>query len=37
MLGVRGGSIHEVEVIFTRRDYDAAQGWEGQTGQRSRP
>lgn len=27
LLGVRGGRIHEVEVIFTRRDYDAGQGW----------
>jgi hypothetical protein len=27
MLGVRDGKIHEVEVIFTRRDYDAKQGW----------
>jgi hypothetical protein len=27
LLGVRGGKIHEVEVIFTRRDYDAKQGW----------
>jgi hypothetical protein len=28
MLGVRGGKIHEVEVIFTRMPYDAAQGWK---------
>jgi hypothetical protein len=27
MLGVRGGRIHEVEVVFTRMPYDAAQGW----------
>jgi hypothetical protein len=28
MLGVRGGQVHEVEVVFTARAYDAAQGWE---------
>ncbi|MEO8315428.1 MAG: hypothetical protein ABI645_11595 [Pseudomonadota bacterium] len=28
MLGVRGGKVHEVEVIFTRMPYDAAQGWK---------
>lgn len=28
MLGVRGGQVHEVEVVFTARAYDATQGWE---------
>jgi len=27
MLGVRGGKVHEVEVIFTRLPYEAGQGW----------
>jgi hypothetical protein len=27
VLGVRGGQIHEVEVVFTRAEYDAATGW----------
>lgn len=27
VLGVRGGRIHEVEVVFTRAEYDAATGW----------
>jgi hypothetical protein len=27
VLGVRGGRIHEVEVVFTRAAYDAATGW----------
>ena len=27
VLGVRGGKIHEVEVVFTRADYDASTGW----------
>lgn len=30
MLGVRGGKIHEVEVIFTRVGYDAGQGWPAE-------
>jgi hypothetical protein len=28
MLGVRGGKVHEVEVVFTRVPYDAEQGWK---------
>lgn len=28
MLGVRGGKLREVEVIFTRMPHDAPQGWE---------
>lgn len=28
MLGVRGGQIHEVEVVFTARAYDDGQGWD---------
>ena len=28
MLGVRGGKVHEVEVVFTRMPYDAKQGWK---------
>jgi hypothetical protein len=28
MIAVRGGQVHEVEVVFTRRPYDAKQGWE---------
>jgi hypothetical protein len=28
MLGVRGGKIHEVEVVFTRMPYDATHGWQ---------
>jgi len=27
VLGVRGGRIHEVEVVFTRDAYDAEAGW----------
>ena len=27
VLGVRGGRIHEVEVVFTRAEYDAGTGW----------
>jgi hypothetical protein len=27
VLGVRGGKIHEVEVVFTRAEYDATTGW----------
>lgn len=27
ILGVRGGRIHEVEVVFTRAEYDALTGW----------
>jgi hypothetical protein len=27
VLGVRGGRIHEVEVVFTRAEYDATTGW----------
>ncbi|MEO8306902.1 MAG: hypothetical protein ABI616_02545 [Pseudomonadota bacterium] len=27
VLGVRGGQIHEVEVVFTRAQYDATAGW----------
>jgi hypothetical protein len=27
VLGVRGGGIHEVEVVFTRAEYDAITGW----------
>jgi hypothetical protein len=27
VLGVRGGKIHEVEVVFTRAEYDATSGW----------
>jgi hypothetical protein len=27
VLGVRGGKIHEVEVVFTRAGYDANTGW----------
>jgi hypothetical protein len=30
ILGVRGGQVHEVEVVFTRRPYDARQGWEDE-------
>jgi hypothetical protein len=33
MLGVRGGKIHEVEVIFTRVGYDAEQGWPAEAGE----
>ena len=28
MLGVRGGKVHEVQVVFTRMPYDASQGWQ---------
>jgi hypothetical protein len=27
MLGVRGGKLHEVEVVFTRKPHDWQQGW----------
>jgi hypothetical protein len=27
VLGVRGGKIHEVEVVFTRAEYDATTSW----------
>jgi hypothetical protein len=27
MLGVRGGKVREVEVVFTRMPYEAGQGW----------
>jgi hypothetical protein len=27
VLGVRGGRIHEVELVFTRAEYDAGTGW----------
>jgi hypothetical protein len=28
ILGVRGGKVHEVQVVFTRLPYDAGQGWK---------